>query len=65
MTMSGNTVTIVLGTYSASGLLVGQGTAGSNGTMIWTPATGPMDLAGNSLTNVTPVSETGTADKEF
>ena len=50
MTISGNTVTIVLGTYIEPG--GGQGnreTAGGTGSMIWTPAAGLKDFAGNPL----------------
>jgi hypothetical protein len=66
MTMiSSNTITITLGTYSASGLLIGQGTAGGTGTMTWTPTLGPKDLAGNALTNTTAVSESGAVDTDF
>ncbi|KAA0077324.1 tandem-95 repeat protein, partial [Mycolicibacterium sp. P9-64] len=69
MTMSADkrTITIVLGTYSASNLLVGQGTAGGNSTMVWTPTAGPKDLAGNPLATpiATATESGGTADKEF
>jgi hypothetical protein len=60
------TVTIVLGTYSASNALVGVNTAGTTGSMVWTPA-GSKDLAGNALaTPIVPATESGgTADKEF
>ncbi|WP_255059507.1 Ig-like domain-containing protein [Mycolicibacterium arenosum] len=65
MTMSGNTVTIVLGTYSSSNsLLVGQGTETTAGTMVWTPTTGPEDLADNPLTIAT-ATESGGSDREF
>jgi hypothetical protein len=59
MTMSGNAVTVVLG--SASGSVA---TAGGTGTMIWTRSTTPTDRAGNSVASGT-FSETGTADREF
>jgi len=69
MTLSADkkTVSIVLGTYSASNGLVGVGTALGTGTMVWTPTAGPQDLAGNPLaTPITPATESGgTADKEF
>jgi hypothetical protein len=66
MTLSADkrTVTIVLGSYSASNILVGQGTAGANSTMVWTPTAGPKDLAGNALV-LTPATESGAADEEF
>jgi hypothetical protein len=66
MTMSADkrTVTIVLGTYSASNILVGQGTAGAMGTMTWTPPAGPKDLGGNALM-LTPAVESGADDRDF
>ena len=65
MTMSGNTVTIVLGTYNAT-LIVdpARTTAGANGTASWTPVAGPYDRAENAISTA-PVTESGTADKEF
>jgi hypothetical protein len=33
--------------------------------MIWFPATGPLDLVGNPLTDTTPVTETGGTDSDF
>jgi VCBS repeat-containing protein len=67
MTMSADkkTVTIVLGTYSANSILVGQGTAGAAGTMTWTPTAGPKDLAGNAIVTTAATESGGTADKEF
>jgi hypothetical protein len=64
MTMSGNTVTIVLGTYAAVGLVVSRTTAAATGTMIWTPVATPFDRAGNVM-STTPVSETGALDRDF
>jgi hypothetical protein len=66
VTMSADkrTVTIVLGTFTASNILVGQGTAGGTGTMTWTPTAGPKDLAGNALV-LTPAIESGAGDEEF
>jgi hypothetical protein len=58
MVMSGNTVTITLGTYGAVGILVGRNTAAGTGTMIWSPpTTNPAptiyDRAGNVQTSAT------------
>ena len=58
-------VTIVLGTASVNGLLVGQGTETGAGAMIWTPTAGPEDLAGNQLAITTAIESGGTADREF
>ena len=59
MTMSGNAVTVSLGTQSAPG-----GAALGTGTMIWTPSATGTDRAGNAAAT-TNRSETGTADKDF
>jgi hypothetical protein len=59
MAMSGNTITITLGTQSAAAT-----TAASTGTMTWTPSASATDPAGNG-TATTAVTESGTADKEF
>jgi len=59
MAMSGNTVTITLGTQSAAAT-----TAAATGTMSWTPSASATDPAGNA-TATTVVTESGTADKEF
>ena len=53
MVMSGNTVTITLGTYAGVGLLVGRTTAAGTGTMIWTPQATPYDRAGNVMSAAT------------
>jgi hypothetical protein len=63
MTMSGNTVTIVLGTYAAAGLAI-RTTALGTGTMTWTPVATPFDRAGN-LMSTTAATESGPADKDF
>jgi hypothetical protein len=63
MTMSGSTVTIVLGTYAPAGLAI-RGTALGTGAMIWTPVATPFDRAGNVIAT-TPATESGTADKDF
>ncbi|HWL38497.1 MAG TPA: Ig-like domain-containing protein [Frankiaceae bacterium] len=37
----------------------------ASSTLNWTPVAGPKDVAGNSLTSLTPVTEQGTADIDF
>jgi hypothetical protein len=64
MTMSGNTITIVLGNRTLVGVLASAGTAGGNGTMSWASTTTPTDRAGNASTGNT-ATESGAADKEF
>ena len=64
MTMTGNTITIVLGTYDSVFLGAVRSTASGTGAMTWTPSTTPDDLAGNALSG-TPVTESGTADRDF
>ena len=59
MTMSGSTITIVLGTASGA-----TTTVGNPDNMVWTPSTTATDLAGNSCT-ATAATETGAANKEF
>ena len=59
MTMSGNAVTVVLGTQSGSGT-----TAAGSGTMTWTPSSTPTDRADNN-TSTTSRTETGSFDREF
>ena len=59
MTMSGNSVTVALGTASAAGT-----TAAATGTLTWTPQATPTDRAGNALSTAA-VTESGAADKEF
>jgi hypothetical protein len=59
MVMSGNTITVTLGTATA-----GPSTALSTGAMIWSPSASAFDWAGNAET-VTTKTETGTADKDF
>lgn len=59
MVLSGNSITVTLGTASA-----GPSTASTTGTMIWTPSASAYDRAGNAETT-TARSETGTADREF
>jgi hypothetical protein len=67
MTMSGNTVTVVLGSYNS--IIVvdpARQTAGAAGTMVWTPTTTPKDLAGNSIpAPVVPATEPGLVDRDF
>lgn len=59
MVLSGNSITITLGTASA-----GPSTAASTGTMTWTPSASAYDRAGNAETT-TARTETGGADREF
>lgn len=59
MVLSGNAITITLGTASA-----GPSTAASTGTMTWTPSASAYDRAGNPMAT-TARSETGSADREF
>lgn len=59
MVMSGNAITVTLGTASA-----GPSTASSTGAMIWSPSASAFDWAGNAET-ITTKTETGTADKDF
>jgi len=58
MTMSGNTITVKLGTQSAAG------TTGANSTMVWTPSATATDRAGNAASTAN-VTESGAGDKEF
>jgi hypothetical protein len=65
MTMSGNVVTIVLGTYNATPILdPARTTAGGNGTATWTPVATPYDRAENTMSTAA-ASESGAADREF
>jgi hypothetical protein len=64
MTMTGNTVTITFGTYSAESILVGRATAGTAGSMIWTPVATPYDRAANAM-STTPVTQSGAAKKNL
>jgi len=65
MTMSGNTITVVLGTYEGEGLLgSNRMTAGGTGTAVWTPVATPYDRAANAMSTAT-ATESGPADKEF
>ncbi len=65
MTMSGNTVTIVLGTYNATPIVdPARTTAGGNGTATWTPVIGPYDRAENAISTAV-ATESGAADREF
>jgi len=59
MTMSGSTITVKLGTQSAAGT-----TSSSGAPMIWSPAAGPADLAGNAI-SLTARTEVGLSDTEF
>lgn len=65
MTMSGNTITIVLGTFSTTALVGPERTtAGGTGTMTWAPVATPFDRAANAMSTAS-TSESGGADKEF
>jgi hypothetical protein len=59
MSVSGNNLTIVLGTASGAGT-----TAAANGTMSWASSNTATDRAGNNFTGNT-ANENGAADKEF
>jgi chitinase len=59
MTLTGNTITIVLGTASG-----GVTTTAATATSQWVTSTALTDRAGNAMTAAT-VNETGAADKEF
>jgi len=59
MVMSGNTITVTLGTASS-----GTSTAGGNGTMVWSPSVNAFDRAANAQ-SATASTETGAADKDF
>ena len=59
MVQSGSSITITLGTGSAT-----ADTAGGSGTMAWAPSALAYDAAGNASA-ITAVNESGTADKDF
>ena len=59
MVQAGATITITLGTGSAT-----ADTASGSATMVWAPSATAYDAAGN-LTSSSSVNETGTADREF
>ncbi len=65
MTMSANTLTLVLGTYNATPIVdPARTTAAGTGTAVWTPTATPYDRAANAM-STTAASESGAADKEF
>jgi hypothetical protein len=65
MTPDKRTVTIMLGAYSRTSILgASVGNASGPGTMVWTPAAGLEDLAGNAIATTT-ATESGTADEDF
>ena len=65
MTISGNTLTVVLGTYEGEGLLGSNRiTAAGTGTATWTPVATPYDRAANAMSTAA-ATESGAADKEF
>jgi hypothetical protein len=59
MSMSGNSITVVLGTASGAG-----STAAATGTMVWAPSATATDRAGNAASTAN-ATETGAVDKEF
>lgn len=59
MVMSGNVVTVTLGTPSG-----GTNTVAGNATLTWTPLAAMLDLAGNAM-STTARTETGAADRNF
>jgi hypothetical protein len=58
MSMSGNSITVVLGTASGAGI------TSAATTMVWTPSATATDRAGNAASTAN-VTETGAADAEF
>lgn len=64
MVMSGNTVTITLGTYAAEGILVARTTAAGAAAMVWTPVATPYDRAGNVISTA-PSTQSGAPKKNF
>ena len=59
MVQSGSTITVTLGTASAT-----TDTAAGSAAMVWTPAATAYDAAGN-LSSVSAATESGTSDKDF
>lgn len=65
MTLSGNVLTVVLGTYNSTIIVdPARGTAAGTGTAVWTPTAAPYDRAANPISTA-PATESGAADKEF
>ncbi len=64
MVMSGNSVTVTLGTRTTVGLGVLAGTAGGTGTMTWDPVATPYDWAANVMSTAS-VDQSGGPLKEF
>ncbi len=65
MTLSGNAITVVLGTYNSTIIVdAGRGTAAAAGTMTWAPVATPYDRAANALAT-TAAAESGAADRDF
>lgn len=65
MTMSGNAITVVLGTYNSTIVVdAARGTATGTGSMVWTPVASPYDRAANTLSTAA-ATEFGTADRDF
>jgi len=65
MSISGNALTIVLGTYNATPIIdPARTTAGGTGTATWALAATPYDRAENPMSTAT-ATESGVADREF
>ena len=66
MTMSGNTVPIVLGSYNEEGLSAGK-RAGGTGRLTWTPDSGVDRLRGQRarITGSATESDQGQFDRDF
>ncbi len=65
MSMSGNVLTVVFGTYNSTIIVdPARGTAAGNGTAVWTPVATPYDRGANVISTA-PATESGAADKEF
>ena len=66
MTMVGNTIVIVLGTYNGgiTNNATRRGIAVGTATMVWTPGAAIKDLAGNSIL-ATPIAESGADDLDL
>jgi hypothetical protein len=64
MVMSGNSVTVTLGTRTTVGALVSAGTASGTGTMTWNPVATPYDYAANPMSTAS-VNQSGGPAREF
>lgn len=61
MTMTGNTVTVTIGTLISGTIRTGVATTPN---MIWNPSTAATDVVGNPAA-ATAVTETGALDRDF